>query len=256
MFKRSSRGLTKKYQEEYQSYKVSGVKSPLSFNQYIVKKYNAQLRILQKEFKNIPNSMLSKEELKIKKRVLNSAKMFSAKDVSKNISRAVKRLDILRNIAKSGRGYVDDKLPSDLSTIAMKKNFMESDKVSKSMKNMLKSSSSEDTKILFDFLNNMKKNAGGHLDAYYKLEMEQFYDKLQQAKQKGQYIKPDDISGERLNIMLSMFKIENSSKYNMDKKQLSDTIHKVWNDYYSDLSDDEERAIKKIAKRKLGLDLQ
>ena len=260
MFRRSSKGLTKQYREAYESYKVSGVKRPVSFNQFIVKSYNAQLRILQKDFRQIPDILLSKEELKIKRRVLNAVKMSGPKDVSKNVSRAVKRLDVLKNIAKSGRGFADDNLNSDLyeikSRISMKEKFLQSDRVNDALKNIIKNASADDSKILFDFLNNMKKNAGGHLDAYYKLAMEDFYDKLEQSKKKGQYIKPDEISGERLNIMLSMFKIENSSKYNMDKKDLSVTINKVWNNYYAELTDDEERAIKKIAKRKLGLDLK
>ena len=86
MFRRSSKGLTKQYREAYESYKVSGIKRPVSFNQFIVKSYNAQLRILQKEFRQIPDRVLSKEELKIKRRVLNAVNMSGPKDVSKNVS--------------------------------------------------------------------------------------------------------------------------------------------------------------------------
>ena len=269
MFRRSSKGLTKKYKEEYNSDKTSKkfyrYKKKPSFEQYILREYNQLRKSLIGRFNQISDSELTEDELKLKRRVTNSSMMNRVSDVSKNVSRAVKRLDVLRNIANSGeetKAYVDENLQSSLASIEgrliVKYRFLNPNKgtkIPKSVQSMMRNASPEDLRVVFDFLNSMKKEYGSKLDEYYKQMLEDYYNMIQKDKQLGKTIDPEYISGEKLRVRINMFKIENQNKYNVGKGQLEDLIKDNWKNRNL-ITDSEERFIKKIAKRKLGIDLE
>ena len=259
MFRRSSRGLTKKYREEYNSVntakRYASRKKKPSFEGFIKEQYNTTLGILKNEFSKYNNSQLTKDELKLKRRVMTSSKIKSVSDVSKNISRAVKRLDIVRdsvgNIVNLNTSYDKDS-PSSIKNIrariGIKKRFMESDTTIEPLKKIMETASAEDLQIMFDFLNKMKKLHGNHLDEYYQFLMEDFYDMIQQERQKGQTI--DYISFDRLQAQINIFKISNQKRYNLDNTFVEQLIKDTWTKYRGVLKSNEEDFIKDLAKYK------
>lgn len=266
MFRRSSRGLTKKYREEYNSVntakRYASRKNKPSFEGFIKEQYNTTLGLLKNEFSKYNNNQLTKDELKLKRRVMNSSKIKSVSDVSKNISRAVKRLDIVRDILGNTGNLntsYDNDSPSNLNVIhkrlKIKEDFIKSDIVNKPLKKLITNASPEDLDVVFDFLGKMRKKMGVQMDAYYQLMLEDFYDKIQQQKQRGNNLTTNDISFERLDNMINLFKIENADKYDVEKDELKTLIEETWSNR-KELSSDEERFIKKIYKYEFNKSLK